>query len=141
MVGAKLQLRFGVDVPVNIGFAPDRQTGRECDYEVGRIRVVVSVSPSQAHFSSAKLLADEGREVYLVVSEKASQSSKRRIQEDGYAGLVTVMSVADYVTSNMKQVGHQLGIDAREMCMRLVAEYNRRIASDNDHSLQVVVPN
>ena len=140
LVGAKLQLRFGVEVPINTGFAPDRQTGRECDYEVGQIRVVVSVSPSQGHFTSAKLLADEGREVYLVVSEKAFPSAKKRIQDDGYTGPVTVLSVGDYVTSNMKEIGHAMSIDAREMCLRLVAEYNRRIAFDRDHSLQVVPP-
>jgi hypothetical protein len=141
LVGSKLQLRFPeTNVPINSGYSPDRQTGRECDYEVGQLRVVVSVSPGQGHFASAQRLADEGREVYLVVSEKAFSNAKKRIKDDGYEGPVTVASVADYVTSNMKEIGHQLQIGAREMCLKLVAEYNRRIAQDRDHSLQVVLP-
>lgn len=141
LVGAKLQVRFPQSqVAVNVSFAGDRQTRRECDYEVGNIRVVVSVSPSPAHFASAKLLADEGREVYLVVSDGAFASARTRIKREGYEGLVTVQSVADYVVSNMKETGHQLELSAQEMCARLVAEYNRRIGSEYDQSLRIVVP-
>jgi hypothetical protein len=141
LVGAKLQLRFPeTDVPIHTGYAGDRQTGRESDYEVGNIRVLVSVSPSQAHFASAELLAKGGRDVYLVVSDRALESAKRRIRVGGQEGPVTVDSVSRYVTSNMKETSHQLRINARETCVRLVAEYNRRIAAENDHSLQVVDP-
>jgi hypothetical protein len=141
IVGAKLQLRFpDTDVPLNAGYAPDRQTGREADFEVGQIRVLVSVTPSPEHFKSAESLADEGRQVFLVVSKKAFPAAQRRIKNDGYEGIVTVADVSSYVTNNMKEVGHDLHIDAHEACMKLVAEYNRRIASDLDHSLQVVLP-
>lgn len=141
IVGAKLQLRFpDEEVAANVGYAGDRQTGREADYEVGQLRVIVSVTPGAGHFESARLLADEDREVYLVVSEKASQSAKNRIRKMGYEGPVIVMSVSEYVTSNMKEIGQQLHLSSREMCLRLVSEYNRRVGVERDHSLQVVLP-
>jgi len=141
LVGAKLQLRFpNSNVAINTGFAGDRQTGRECDYEVGNIRVVVSVSPSQGHFDSAKLLAEEGREVFLIVSERAYSSARKRVKDDGCLGPVTVQTISDYVTSNMKETSVQLGIDSAQTCLKLVAEYNRRIAAEADHSLGVVLP-
>jgi len=141
LVGAKLQLRFpNASIPSNPGFAADKQTGREADFQIDDIRVIVSVTPKPQHFASAKALCDENKEVYLVVSEVALSSAKKRMQQDGYEGDVTVLSVADYVASNMKEIARDLKINAHEMCMRLVAEYNRRIAFDNNHSLQVVVP-
>jgi hypothetical protein len=142
LVGAKLQLRFpsSGDLPSHPTFAGDRQTNRECDFEIGDIRVIVSVSPKDSHFNSATRLADDKKQVFLVVSNKNATSAKKRIAKEGYVGKVLVSTVEDYVGGNMIEVARDLRLNAHEMCMKLVAEYNRRIAADNDPSLQVAVP-
>ncbi len=141
IVGAKLQLRFpNIPIPSNPGFAGDRQTGRDCDFEVENIRVIVSVSPKDQHFESAKLLADRGRQVFLVVSKKAFAAAGKRMDRDGYQGKVLVATVEFYVAGNMTEISTERKITAGEMCLLLAEEYNRRIVADNDESLQVVLP-
>jgi hypothetical protein len=141
LVGAKLHLRFpNIPIADHAGFAGDQQTGRQCDFEAGRLRVIVSVTPKPNHFESAKLLADEGHEVYLVVSQKALKATTDRIARDLYDDRITVESVAAYVTKNMKEIATDRNLSSKETCLMLVAEYNRRIAFDRDHSLQVVLP-
>ena len=94
LVGAKLQLRFPIiPIPNNPGFAGDRQTGQDCDFEAEGIRVIVSVSPKDQHFESATSLADEGKQVFLVVGEKALSAASKRIEREGYRGRVLVASV------------------------------------------------
>ncbi len=141
LVGAKLQLRFrDIDIPNNPGFAGDRQTGRDCDFEAGNLRAIVSVSPKKQHFDSAALLADEGLQVYLVVAKQSLSSALRQIEKMGYEDTVSVATVKDYVASNMKEISTERRITPAEMCLELAIEYNRRIAADNDPSLQVTLP-
>jgi hypothetical protein len=143
LVGAKLHLRYspsGHIIEANSGFAADRQTGREADYEVGNLRVFVSVSPKSAHFDSAIRLTDAGRQVALVVSEGTLSAAKSKIRERGYAGRVNVQSVDDYVANNMQEISTDRGLTARDACLQLAQEYNRRIAVDNDQSLQLRIP-
>ncbi len=141
LVGAKLQLRFPHDdVPLNPVYAADRQTGRECDYEVGNIRVIVSVTPKDQHFESAGLLANEGRQVYLIVTDESVKRAKATIRKAGYAGKVLVLTVEDYVASNVTELSKDLKVSGREMCIKLATEYNRRAGVEGDRSLQVVLP-
>ena len=65
-------------MPLNPVYAADRQTGRECDYEVGNIRVIVSVTPKDQHFESVGLLANEGRQVYLIVTDESVKRTRLR---------------------------------------------------------------
>ena len=104
------------------------------------IRVIVSVSPKDQHYASAMSLAAQGRTVYFVVAEKSSEAAKRRIKRMKPAGTVIVDNVEHYVTSNMGEIADERKITAREMCLLLVKEYNRRIVIDNDTSLRVVEP-
>jgi len=141
LVGAKLQLRFpDEDIPIIHTFAGDRQTKRDSDYQVGNIRVIVSATPKDNHFKSAALLADQKYDVMMIVTEGTVARTKTRIKDQGYRGKVTVLTVDDYVTSNMKEIAQNLDVTAREMCLKLIAEYNRRAVRDNDISLQVVLP-
>jgi hypothetical protein len=141
LVGAKLQLRFpNIPVPNNPGFAGDRQTGRDCDFEVENLRIIVSVSPKDQHFESAVSLADKGYTVYLIVSEKSFASAKKRIKRTNNRGTIIVSDVEHYVTSNMSEISTERKITDREMCLRLVKEYNQRIIVDYDNSLQVKEP-
>lgn len=141
LVGAKLQLRFPKNkIPDQPAFAPDKQTGRESDYDIDNMRVIVSVAPKDVHYLTAAKLASENREVTLVVTEKTFAAAKNRIKRDKESGRVLVIAVEDYVTSNMKEIAHDRNVNARQMCLLLVAEYNRRIAYDNDTSLQIVIP-
>ena len=141
LVGAKLQLRFPNSVvPNNPGFAGDRQTGRDCDFEVDNIRVIVSVSPKDQHFVSAASLAAQGRMVYFVVAEKSSAAAKKRLKRMSPKGTMMVDDFEHYITSNMGEIANERKITDREMCLLLVKEYNRRIVVDNDKSLQVVEP-
>jgi len=141
LVGAKLQLRFrDMVIPNNPGFAGDRQPGRDCDFEAGILRAIVSVSPKKQHFESAAMLADEGLQVYLVVAKKSLASATKQIEKLGHEDTVTVTTVKDYVASNMKEILIERGITPAEMCIELATEYNRRIAADNDPSLQVTLP-
>jgi hypothetical protein len=141
LVGAKLQLRYpNISVPNNPGFAGDRQTGRDCDFEVNNLRVIVSVSPKDQHFESAESLADQGRTVNLVVAEKSFLAAKKRIKRKSHKGEIIVSEVEHFVISNMSEISTDREIDAREMCLLLVKEYNRRIVVDNDDSLRVVEP-
>lgn len=141
LVGAKLQLRFpNIPIPNNPGFAGDRQTGRDSDFAAENIRVIVSVSPKAQHFEAATSLADQGRQVFLVVSKRAFPAAGKRIERAGYQGRVLVASVEYYVASNMSEISTERRHSAREMCLLLANEYNRRIADDNDASLRVVLP-
>ncbi|MCI0640792.1 MAG: DUF4928 family protein [Gemmataceae bacterium] len=140
LVGAKLQLRFPNEVIRVIGaFAGDRQTGREADHEVKNLRVIVSVSPKPQHFRAAESLAKVGREVCLVVGEKSYNAARKQMTVDSTA-TITVATVADYVTANMKEIAQGANLTAAEMCLRLVAEYNKHVAKKHDSSLQVLLP-
>lgn len=141
LVGAKLQLRFpGENIPNNPAFAGDRQTSRECDYEVKNLRVIVSVSPKDAHYSSAMALARQGRSVFLVVSDKSVEAARKTIADEGFGDNVTVTTVAEYVSINMKEIESDLNLSPREMCLKFVQEYNHRIDVEPDKSLKVVLP-
>ena len=102
--------------------------------------MIVSVSPKDQHFESAKLLADRGRQVFLVVSKKAFAAAGKRMDRDGYQGKVLVATVELNVAGNMTEISTERKITAGEMCLLLAEEYNRRIVADNDESLQVVLP-
>ncbi|MEN6449189.1 MAG: DUF4928 family protein [Thermoguttaceae bacterium] len=141
LVGAKLQLRFPDSIiPNNPSFAADRQTRRDCDFEVDDIRVIVSVAPKDQHFESAVSLVQAGRTVYFIVAEKHCDTAKKRLRRMSPTKTVVVHDVNQYVTSNMGEIARDRKLSPRQMCMLLVAEYNRRIAADNDPSLQVVEP-
>jgi len=140
LVGAKLQLRFpNTQIEFNPTFAGDGQTSREADFCVGRIRVIVSVAPKGSHFDCAARLAQEGRDVYLVVSEKSLSQTRSSLRARNIRS-VTVLTVTDYVSSNMKEIAHERAVTPSEMCQYLVDEYNRRIAMDYDPSLRVEIP-
>jgi hypothetical protein len=142
LVGAKLQIRFPrKTIEVNPTFAGDQQTNRECDFTVDNLRVIVSATPNDGHYQSAMALADRGREVFLVVGERSYDRARKRIRETGYSGTVRVATIQDYVAGNMTEIGNEQGVPAREMCLKLVAEYNTRIAADYDSSLQVAPEN
>ncbi len=141
LVGAKLHLRFpNEEVEMHRGFAGDKQTNRDTDFHVGNLRVSVSVAPKNHHFVDAKQSAEQGNEVILVVSEKAFDSARKRVKQDGAVGRIRVVTVAEYVAGNMAEMSADLRVSSHEMCMRLVSEYNRRIMLENDDSLQVVLP-
>jgi hypothetical protein len=141
LVGAKLQLRHPREaVSAQPTFAGDAQTGRECDFAVGNTRVIVSVSPKNSHFDSAVYFAKERKNVFLVVSDESFNAARRRIAAAKALGLVRVLTVQDYVAGNMAEIADERRITPQEMCVDLVAEYNKRIANDYDASLQVVPP-
>jgi hypothetical protein len=141
LVGAKLQLRFpGEVISSEPAFAGDAQTKRECDFSTGEMRIIVSVSPKDSHFESAAYFSREHREVFFVVSERSLNAARKRIAAAKLPRRVFVLSVQDYVASNMAETARDRKITAREMCMELVAEYNKRIANDYDPSLQVKLP-
>ncbi|MBN1911439.1 MAG: DUF4928 family protein [Pirellulales bacterium] len=141
LVGAKLALRFPkATVPHNPGFAGDRQTGRDCDFEVDDLRVIVSVSPKKQHYESAAILADQGRTVHLVVAKKSLDAASRKLGRARHKGDIIVHEVEHYVTSNMSEIATDRKITSREMCLILATEYNQRIRADNDESLQVTMP-
>jgi Domain of unknown function (DUF4928) len=141
LVGAKLQLRYPTEViTAHPTFAGDAQTGRECDFATGNMRVIVSVTPKDPHFDSALFFAREGRQVFLVVGEKAFSAARRRIAQEKANGPVRVSAVQDYVAGNMAEIARDRKITPHEMCIELVTEYNKRIINDYDPSLQVVMP-
>ena len=141
LVAAKLQLRFPDDfIPIEAAFAGDQQTQREADVEVRNIRVIVSAAPKDHHFQSAISLSDRGREVYLIVTDDSFDRAKRKVKSSGYAGRISVATVDDYVTNNMKEIAQDLKIGARDMCIKLAQVYNKRISRDNDRSLRVILP-
>ncbi|MBL8827354.1 MAG: DUF4928 family protein [Planctomycetaceae bacterium] len=141
LVGAKLHLRFPKkSIVSNPGFAGDKQTGREADYEFDNIRVLVSVSPKADHFDAAIALAKLGRQIFLIVSERRVAATKKTIAARGFDGTIVVSSVSDYVKGNMMEIAGETGMTAREMCLRLAREYNSRISIENECSLQVELP-
>jgi hypothetical protein len=75
----------------------------------------------------------------LVVGEESYTSARKKMSADA-AGTITVVTVVDYVTGNMKEIAKALRLTPSEMCLRLVAEYNKRVAVENDQSLQVIIP-
>lgn len=141
IVGAKLQLRFPeIEVPNERAFAGDRQTGRDCDFEVGELRVIVSVSPKPQHFDVVRQLVDCGKEVVLVVSEKHLRSATGHIMKWKLPDPPQVASVYGYIKSNLTEISVAKQISKSEMCQKLIVEYNRRVEVENDPSLRVVLP-
>lgn len=141
LVFTKLRLRFPNEkIEQHPTFAGDQQTGRDADFSVGNMRVIVSATPKDTHFESARTRANEGREVFMVVRESKLAPSKKRIRDIGYSDRVRVISVNDYVAGNMIEVARDRRKTAHKMCLELAGEYNQAIAKDHDLSLQVVIP-
>ena len=116
LAGAKLQLRFPESVvPIKPGFAGDQQTGRDCDFEVDNIRVIVSVSPKDQHYASAISLAAQGRTVYLIVADRSSNAAISKIKRMKPSGTVIVDGIKRYVTSNMGEIANDRKFTSRDV--------------------------
>lgn len=141
LVGAKLQLRFpDMPIPNERYSAPDAQTVRLGDFEIGDTAFHVTVSPLQAVYEKCRRNISGGARVYLLVPDKLVVGS-RQLAESTVAGKIAVESLESFIANNIEELS---GFSKDRLIggfRRLLDTYNQRVdAIETDKSLMIEIP-
>jgi hypothetical protein len=143
LVGAKLELRFPELKINNESYTTaDQQTDRAGDFQIGDTGIHVTMSPSQALFTSrcARNLADGYRPRVLVPEDKVAAAVQLRELAD--LGLkVAIQSIEDFVGTNIEELAQFTADGVRLGLRRLLETYNQRVReAEVDLSLMIDIP-
>ncbi|MFA5865039.1 MAG: DUF4928 family protein [Phycisphaerae bacterium] len=141
LVGAKLELRFPeITVPNALGSAPDVQTGRLGDFEIGDTAFHVTIAPGTSVYEKCKANIREGFRVYLLVPDKLVVGTRQNA-EMTVPGKIAVESLESFIANNIEE----LAIFKKDKLIGgfrlLLQTYNRRVNEiELDKSLLIEIP-
>ncbi|MEM8737976.1 MAG: DUF4928 family protein [Planctomycetota bacterium] len=141
LVGAKLELRLGIDLPVATVNAPDRSArdrseDKPADFEVGDAAVEVTLnSPDQKHLRQCEtIVRDWKREAWLIVYGRDVVAWTKKIAErlGADAGMVNVQGIEVFVGQNMAEMGRFDRPATIDELKRLFMRHNERWAGPTE---------
>jgi len=139
LVGAILERRFaGKIIEYHPSHAGDKQTAREGDFSIASIVYHVTATPTRSVIQKCAANTQAGKLPVLLTTTEQIGRAKALAQDEGVENNVVILSIEDFVGTNIIELATEEEKSLFEILQEIVAIYNRRLREvETDLSLQI----
>jgi hypothetical protein len=133
LVGAKLTLRYPERrISIDVTAAADAPTNRPGDFVIKDTSIHITLSPQDAVFQKCIENLNDNLSVYLLVPEQRVPLAKRKAEQYGIEGQITIKSIESFIAQNIDEIAEFSREEFLNQKRKLIQVYNQRIQTANE---------
>ncbi|HEX5412054.1 MAG TPA: DUF4928 family protein [Terriglobia bacterium] len=140
LVGAKLCLRLGQEIPNHSCTTADHQLGRSGDFQVKDTIIHVTIAPQSGVIQKCEANVKAGYRPLLLVPEDRLEGARQLLEGSGLERRIA-QSMEQWMGQNVEEIGGFAKEQLPQSMRALLEKYNQRVdAVETDKSLMIRIP-
>jgi len=140
LVGAKLALLLGEQLPQHGASVADEPTGRTADFQLHDTAVHVTVAPTEALLKKCRSNLEHGLHVIIITVSERTSMAEGLAQQEGIGDRVDVLDAEQFIAANLHERGKFDRTGRTTSAVALVEKYNEIVETcETDPSLRIAI--
>jgi len=140
LVGAKLSVLLGTDIPMHGASVADDVSDRSGDFEIGDVVIHVSSAPGEALMRKCARNLDDGKRPLIITTYKRVITAENNAEDAGIEDRVDIFDVEQFLAGNVYEFGKFDNSGRIKTARAIIARYNELVtALETDPSLLISI--